>query len=371
MVADRDVAVMAAGQRVPQRWPERRGMAGELVSELTGEAVTTSEDLIFRQAEPEDLSSAIEVCSAALGWADGGIDADFFRWKHLQNPFGPSSVWLAEQRGEPDRQAEIVGVRAMMRWELSHPTEGTRHMSRAVDTATLPSHQGRGIFTKLTMAAVDSLTEAGGSAVFNTPNDKSRPGYLKMGWETLGRVPVALRPRSVASLAAVLRARIAAEKWGEPVSAGLEPSEALADDDAVAAALASAARPRGWSTPLSADYLRWRTGFEALRCRVALVGPSVAEGFVVFRVRRRGPMRQLSVLHVVAPDDAGPRRLLGSLMAETRADVALTSGDSMRPGLLMAPLPRNGPLLTWRPLAEQRVPELDDLTLDLGTIELF
>ncbi|MDH5380092.1 MAG: hypothetical protein OEW75_04520, partial [Cyclobacteriaceae bacterium] len=30
--------------------------------------------------------------------------------------------------------------------------------------------------------------------IFNTPNEKSRPGYLKMGWVDAGRLPVYFRP---------------------------------------------------------------------------------------------------------------------------------------------------------------------------------
>ncbi len=39
----------------------------------------------------------------------------------------------------------------------------------------------------------------GVDVVFNTPNDQSRPGYLKMGWSEVGRVPVAVRLRSALS----------------------------------------------------------------------------------------------------------------------------------------------------------------------------
>ncbi len=36
--------------------------------------------------------------------------------------------------------------------------------------------------------AVDELTTDGVDAIVNTPNDKSRPGYLEMGWPEVGRV---------------------------------------------------------------------------------------------------------------------------------------------------------------------------------------
>ncbi len=64
---------------------------------------------------------------------------------------------------------------------------------RAVDTATDPDYQGQGLFTALTMHGLDEVRADGVDFVFNTPNDQSRPGYLKMGWQTVGELPVAVR----------------------------------------------------------------------------------------------------------------------------------------------------------------------------------
>jgi len=76
-----------------------------------------------------------------------------------------------------------------LRWMFLRPEGGVATAVRAVDTATLPAAQGRGVFTRLTTTAVDELREQGVDFVFNTPNDRSRPGYLKMGWQVVGRVP--------------------------------------------------------------------------------------------------------------------------------------------------------------------------------------
>ena len=65
---------------------------------------------------------------------------------------------------------------------------------RAVDTATHPDHRGIGIFSMLTDQALHEL-RGQAELVFNTPNGRSLPGYLKMGWRTVGRIPVAVRVR--------------------------------------------------------------------------------------------------------------------------------------------------------------------------------
>ena len=50
------------------------------------------------------------------------------------------------------------------------------------------------MFSRLTRAALDAL-DGQVDLVFNTPNGKSGPGYLKLGWREVGRVPVAVRVR--------------------------------------------------------------------------------------------------------------------------------------------------------------------------------
>lgn len=80
-----------------------------------------------------------------------------------------------------------------MRWEWKK-NDKTFTALRAVDTATHPDHQGKGIFKKLTLQAVNIAKEEGVNFIFNTPNDKSKPGYLKMGWKPAGKIKVALQP---------------------------------------------------------------------------------------------------------------------------------------------------------------------------------
>ena len=48
------------------------------------------------------------------------------------------------------------------------------------------------MFTKLTMHGLAAMQADGVDFVFNTPNSQSRPGYLKMGWREVGRLPAAV-----------------------------------------------------------------------------------------------------------------------------------------------------------------------------------
>ncbi|MCO5319752.1 MAG: GNAT family N-acetyltransferase, partial [Microthrixaceae bacterium] len=245
----------------------------------------------------------IDLCRASLGWKEGDPNEDFFAWKHDENPFGASPVWLAVA---PD--GSLAGLRALMRWRFSTPT-GPISAVRAVDTATHPDWQGKGIFKRLTLGALNELEADGLDVVFNTPNDQSRPGYLKMGWSQVGRVPVSVRVRSPLALGNLTGARAAAEMWSETVDTGIPAATLLRDTDGVAELLqASAMGSRGntslIATDRSPEYLRWRYSLAPLHYRALALGSSLADGMVVFRVRRRGTATELTVCDVLAPRGA-------------------------------------------------------------------
>ncbi len=247
-----------------------------------------------------------------------------------------------------------MAFRTLLRWELTRGASRLQ-MVRAVDTATDPEYQGRGLFRRLTMQAVDELTADGIDAVFNTPNDQSRPGYLKMGWVELGRPTLLVHPSSPVTLAKMLRARVPAAKWSEPVTHGEAIDDANAD-------LGAPVDERGWSTPRTPEYLAWRYGFEPLHYRVI----EVRGGHCVFRVRQRGPLREVAIVDWLSdrPDPAAVFRLVRAC-----GDYAVAIGLGVRHGFV--PVPRQGPIVTWRPLAEQAIPALTDIDFSLGDIELF
>jgi GNAT superfamily N-acetyltransferase len=150
---------------------------------------TTTTELEVRALTEADDPTVIEVLGVALGGGPtGGRTAEFFRWKHRLNPFGPSPGLVAVQEGR------ILGVRLFMRWALQADGQPVK-AARAVDTATDPAFQGKGIFRSLTLGLLDQLDASGEvDLVFNTPNASSRPGYLKMGWQPVGTLPVRLAP---------------------------------------------------------------------------------------------------------------------------------------------------------------------------------
>jgi len=142
----------------------------------------------IRRAIPGDTPAIVNLLRESLGDSRLPKSERSWRWKHMDNVFGPSYVLLAVQN------EVIVGVRPFMRWNWQ---QGGRTVSavRAVDTATSPLHQGKGIFSKLTGKLVEECAADGVTFIFNTPNEKSMPGYLKLGWRSLGKLAICIRPR--------------------------------------------------------------------------------------------------------------------------------------------------------------------------------
>jgi GNAT superfamily N-acetyltransferase len=324
---------------------------------------TPAGELQIRGYRDNDEPAVLELLQASLGWVPDDQYRRFFVWKHHANPFGRSPAWVALD-GE-----RIAGFRIFLRWEFDHGGAIVRAV-RAVDTATHPDYQGRGIFSKLTRNALEELREDGVAFVFNTPNDQSRPGYLKMGWKPVTRLPVYFRPRSLAALLAVARARVPADKWSLPTDAGRSAPEVLSDHVAIERLVRASDPHDGLRTRRSAEFLDWRYGFGPLAYRVMLAGERLADGFAVFRLRRRGPAVEAALCDMIGPEPsrATMARLLRSILRESGADYVIRIGGA---GATSFPLPGQGPTLVWRSVAELVMPPAAEWRLGLGDIELF
>ena len=313
-------------------------------------------DIAVRRADERDVPAVLALAQASLRWRPEEPNEAYFRWKHFDNPAGPSPMWVATTG---DR---LVGFRTFLRWRF-HVDGELRHAVRAVDTATHPDFQGRGIFRLLTTGALDELRDEGVDFVFNTPNDQSRPGYLKMGWQVVGRVPIAMRVTGPVAAAKVLRSRVPAEKWSAPCDVGIPAEEALADDHDVERLLAAVAardgRVGGVATDRTPAHLRWRYRFGPLRYRAVVARGGPAAGVAVFRLRRRGAALEAAVCEVLAVGD--PRPLIAEIARSTGADYLIVAGDAVARARFVR-VPNQGPILTWRGVQpDARCPDLADL----------
>ena len=323
----------------------------------------------------EDEANVLSLLRAALGEGPtGSRSTAFFRWKHLENPFGRSFMLVAET---DDR---IVGFRALMRWEFLAGDRTVRAV-RPVDTATHPDYQGQGIFSRLTREALSGL-EGQADLVFNTPNDKSLPGYRKMGWDTVGSVTVSVRIRHPIRFARHARHDGGSVEGAWPVIRADRAGDVLGEaaDDL----LRSSDRPDDrLRTPRDGAFLRWRYGSASeLDYRAAReTGGGQARGLAIFRVRPRGLLWETTVSDLVAPDRDShiARRLLRRVIRASDVDHltcsfparTAPSRAARQVGFIRAP---RGMTLVVKALSRDLSPdprELASWALSLGDLEVF
>ncbi|MCU1356433.1 MAG: hypothetical protein JWM89_1851 [Acidimicrobiales bacterium] len=324
-----------------------------------------------------DEAPVLELLQQSLGGGPvGQRTVAFFRWKHEQNPFGRSFAFVADAGGE------IVGFRTFMRWRWRTAARSWEAV-RAVDTATHPDHQGQGIFKALTLGAVDGI-RGEIDLIFNTPNESSRPGYLKMGWTQVGTVPIAIRPIHPLRLARGFR-KIREDRSVEAVTCDLpRAAEAFPADDEVAELLTAAHQPDDLlATDRSAGYLRWRyADAPGLDYRVVAAREAGRlTGLAFARARRRGPLAELTLSEVIvaAGDTGSARAVLRAAIGASGCDhVATVVGPDpalaptyRRSGFLT--VPGQGTVLTTNPLVSV-VPDpvsLASWRFALGDLEVF
>jgi GNAT superfamily N-acetyltransferase len=276
-------------------------------------------------------------------------------------------MWIAEADGR------VVGFRAFLRWEFVDSDGTVVRAVRAVDTATDPDYQGQGIFTRLTRTAVDELSSESVAFVFNTPNRQSLPGYLKMGWQSLGRLTVAIRPGRVRFPLTAITARRGADRWPLPTTAGLAAAEALVDSTGIERLLGTVPRAARLTTRRGARYLAWRYGFEPLGYRALLAGGNVEAGVALFRLRRRGRAVEATVGDLLVPNgDTHVRRaLLRAISRVAKPDYLIRLPYESHPTNPWGRVRGIGPVLACRALAGSPPSGLHDWALTMGDVELL
>lgn len=311
-----------------------------------------------------DTPAIVELLKKSLGEGLMPKSAAYWEWKHLKNPFGTSKVLLAK---EGDK---LIGVRAFMKWNWIQNGH-TITSVRAVDTATDPSQQGKGIFSKLTMQAVDECKAEGIALVFNTPNEKSKPGYLKMGWEEAGRMPLYFRPGSIIP-------RSYSEEYADHIYSVYRCQSSIAGlfED--------------WTMPneenyiqtsVNVNYLNWRYPF----CPNVKYGAIVQPGSfgIIFRLKKLWQFYELRICEYwterSAADLIAGAKAFKQLIKQTRP---ILVSVSLAPPVLKSfkknlfffgPLDK-GPITTVRPLAPIKSANFihfNSWAPSIGTMELF
>jgi GNAT superfamily N-acetyltransferase len=323
----------------------------------------------IRVASPKDKPAMIELLRKSLGESTIPKSEALWTWKHEENPFGNSYVLLAEEN------EELIGLRAFMQWEWKSNEKFYRAI-RAVDTATHPGHQGKGIFKKLTLEQLERCKKENIHFVFNTPNSQSMPGYLKMGWKVQGKMPLKIQALSP------FRTGIRYMFKTKPAGADLPQSDwttALArfsDNTPVA--------PKGIHTPFSAAYIHWRYASNPLFPYSFISDNN--NYLLIYRIKEHSRFLELRItdFYLFNQDNSirkDIRRQLSAVRKRTSADILTISGRQLLayknflPAFGPIPIRNAGPSITLRDLTVSAdfdfLMNIDNWTYSMGDLELF
>lgn len=311
--------------------------------------------MLIRKPISADINNIIELIQLSLGETKIKKSQENWNYKHVDNPFGVSPVLLAEENNK------LVGVRAFMCWTWQIK-EDSFISYRAVDTSTHPDFQGRGIFNKLTLSALDLIGEEGSCFVFNTPNDKSRPGYLKMGWKAIGKIKVSIVPTFF-----YLFLMIFFKKDSKEI--GKTDLQKLCDEHNQ---LLKAKNK--YFTPKSIAYLKWRYENNPLQDYIIVSNSSY---YLVMYVKKHKFFKELRIVECISKMDFKTRLDVRSVIVKYAVKyfcwIITTADKSLFSVKLYGAY---GPQLTIRTVGcsasfEQELGSIHNWNYELGDLELF
>ena len=255
---------------------------------------------------------------------------------------------------------------------------------RAVDTVTHPDWRGKGIFSRLTTTLLEDVQARGISFVFNTPNASSMPGYLKMGWKIVTKLPIWVRPLKPFRMAF----RVLGKRGSNTeANATNSASHQIPDEVDLMKCLENFRGEGRIHTNRTKEYFCWRyvevPGFQ-YHWKHRSNGD--ASAMIVFRNRMRKSLQELSISELLVSSEGEKGKSLGmhllkETLKESDADyaVAIAADNSPEQGVLrkcgFIRFRNIGPSLTVRKLndleSEMDLLDWSNWRCSIGDLELF
>lgn len=311
--------------------------------------------MTIREATSADTSAIVGLLKSSLG--EGLVKKSKTVWdfKHNQNPFGKSPVLLAFEN------EKLIGVRAFMQWRWQLDDKAWIAY-RAVDTATHPEHQGKGIFKKLTLKALEVVKLKSDTFIFNTPNNQSRPGYMKMGWTIIDSIPLAMVPTLF-----YFFFNFFTKKCSADTKINKERLDEICTNHNVALS-----KKNVIFTPKSSAYLLWRYENNPMQDYIVI---STQDWYVALYVKKHKFFKELRVAEAISTN-ANNKGLISAIVKQAFKNrcFLITIADKNMFGLRI--FGKFGPKLTFKPLTEDKdfinkALDIHKWNYSLGDLELF
>jgi GNAT superfamily N-acetyltransferase len=281
-----------------------------------------ADEFSIRQYQPEDESAVLTLIQEGMGGGPTGKrDEAFWRWKHYQNPFGPSISLVAVSTN-----GKIIGLRTFMRWRFQAANTMVNAV-RAVDTVTHPEYRRYGVFSALTRQAVEQVKKNGIDLIFNTPNNQVLPGYLKLGWHYVSLVKPLVKVLNYPRFAYKLMRSRGKSRASGPLSAEQvfkqkipSMAEFLSHEGAIEQLLRSQKQNRNERlfTDQSLGYLKWRySEHPYIDYKVIYLEKNgVLSGCLILRPSTRFGLKEIVINELLLP--GSDKSMASSLMKELK-----------------------------------------------------
>lgn len=243
--------------------------------------VMSSSIYIFREIQEGDEEDIVNLLKLCLGDSPHRSEK-FWNWKHKESFFGPSYVLLAFTG------SQLIGIRAFMRWQWGKGDK-IYQCVRAVDAATHPEYQRQGLFLKLTYSLIEKMKADGVDFIFNTPNNMSGAGNLKMGWKVLGKTKLVILPSRFD--------KIVANRINEKFTNVIFEEDAFEISEELEKIMLVhlSKRENKLKKVISLEYLKWRYQ-DIPYYNYGLKINEKSDFAIIFRVLERGKIRELRIV---------------------------------------------------------------------------
>ena len=138
----------------------------------------------------------------------------------------------------------------------------------------------------MNLQALDEIQKEGKTFVFNTPNNNSRPGYLKMGWQIIDAIELAVVPTLMYSMPYFF--------------SKVKPENAISTAQLNQLCIGynlDLSKKKVIFTPKSAAYLKWRYEENPLQNYVVF---SSTDWYMVFYIKKHRFFNELRVVETIS-----------------------------------------------------------------------